>query len=241
MEYLPRVADSELARQLSGAGAVVVEGPRACGKTSTARQVAASEALLDTDENARRLVDADPAAALAGAVPRLFDEWQVAPAIWNQVRRAVDERGKRGQFILTGSAVPADEITRHTGAGRFSRLRMRPLSLFEAGRSSGKVSLAALLAGERPRAPAVALSVSEAAEIVCVGGWPGNLGSGTKAVRAGSHGAPHRCRSRRGPPRIPGRPGAEGRRGRHRRYRRSGVARRPPRTPDSGERAAGAA
>ena len=182
MKYLPRVADSELTRQLSVAGAVVVEGPRACGKTSTARQVAASEALLDTDENARRLVDADPAAALAGAVPRLFDEWQVAPAIWNQVRRAVDERGRRGQFILTGSAVPADEITRHTGAGRFSRLRMRPLSLFEAGRSSGEVSLTALLAGERPRAPAVALSVSEAAEIVCVGGWPGNLGSETKAV-----------------------------------------------------------
>lgn len=182
MEYLPRIADSELARQLSGTGAVVVEGPRACGKTSTARQVASSEALLDTDENARRLVDADPAAALAGAVPRLFDEWQVAPSIWNQVRRAVDERGRRGQFILTGSAVPADEITRHTGAGRFSRLRMRPLSLFEAGRSSGRVSLAALLAGERPRAPAVALSVSETAEIVCVGGWPGNLGSGTKAV-----------------------------------------------------------
>ncbi len=182
MEYLPRVADSELARRLSVAVAVVVEGPRACGKTSTARQVAASEVLLDTDENARRLVDADPAAALAGAVPRLFDEWQVAPAVWNQVRRAVDERGKRGQFILTGSAVPADEITRHPGAGRFSRLRMRPLSLFEAGRSSGEVSLAALLAGERPRAPAVALPVSEAAEIVCVGGWPGNLGAGTKAA-----------------------------------------------------------
>ena len=185
MKYLPRIADAELARRLSVAGAVVVEGPRACGKTSTARRVAASEALLDTDENARRLVDADPEAALAGPVPRLFDEWQVAPAVWNHARRAVDDRGERGQFILTGSAVPADEITRHTGAGRFSRLRMRPLSLFETGRSSGKVSLAALLAGEPPRAEAVALAVSEAAEIVCVGGWPANLGSPTKsALRA---------------------------------------------------------
>ena len=183
MEYLPRIADAELARRLAVAGAVVVEGPRACGKTSTARQVAASEALLDTDENARRLVDADPAAALAGPVPRLFDEWPAAPAIWNHARRAVDDRGERGQFILTGSAVPADEITRHTGAGRFSRLRMRPLSLFEAGRSSGKVSLAALLAGERPRAEPVVLAVSQLAEIVCVGGWPANLGSPTKAAR----------------------------------------------------------
>lgn len=173
--YLPRIADGELAKRLSYAGAVVVEGPRGCGKTSTARRVAGSEALLDTDENARRLVDADPEAALAGAVPRLFDEWQLAPAVWNQVRRAVDDRRERGQFILTGSAVPADDITRHTGAGRFSRLRMRPLSLFEAGLSSGEVSLAGLLSGEAARAEPAALSVSTLAEIVCVGGWPGNL------------------------------------------------------------------
>ena len=83
----------------------------------------------------------DPSAALAGAIPRLFDEWQVAPSIWNHVRRAVDDRSEPGQFILTGSAVPADDVTRHTGAGRFSRLRMRPMSLFELGISSGDSSL----------------------------------------------------------------------------------------------------
>lgn len=182
--YLPRIADGELAKRLSYAGAVVVEGPRACGKTSTARRIARSEALLDTDENARRLVDADPEAALAGAVPRLFDEWQLAPAVWNQVRRAVDDRRKRGQFILTGSAVPADDITRHTGAGRFSRLRMRPLSLFEAGLSSGGVSLTGLLSGKAARAEQAELSVSNLAEIVCVGGWPGNLGLSAEAARA---------------------------------------------------------
>lgn len=175
MRYLPRVVDAELARRLEWAGAVVIEGPRACGKTSTARRVAASEALLDTDENARRLVDADPALALAGPVPRLFDEWQLAPAIWNQVRRAVDDRAAPGQFLLTGSAVPADDLTRHTGAGRFSRLRMRPLSLFEAGHSTGEVSLARLLDGEPARAAGSELTVSGLADILCAGGWPGQL------------------------------------------------------------------
>jgi hypothetical protein len=175
MQYRPRVIDSELADRLQGAGAVVIEGPRACGKTSTARQFAASEALLDTDANSRRMVDTDPAAALAGAAPRLFDEWQVAPSIWNQVRRAVDERGAPGQFILTGSAVPADDITRHTGAGRFSRLRMRPMSLFELGISNGDCSLGDLLDGDARPAKPSALTVSAVAEVLAIGGWPGNL------------------------------------------------------------------
>ena len=160
-------------------GAVVIEGPRACGKTSTARRFTASEALLDTDENARRMVGADPSLALAGAIPRLFDEWQVAPSIWNHVRRAVDDRGASGQFILTGSAVPADDITRHTGAGRFSRLRMRPMSLFELGISSGYTSLAGLLDGDTPRAKPSPLTLLSVAEALCVGGWPGNLGTPT--------------------------------------------------------------
>ena len=180
MRYLPRIVDSELSDRLQGAGAVVVEGPRACGKTSTARRLAASETLLDTDANARRMVDVDPSAALAGAVPRLFDEWQVAPSIWNHVRRAVDDRRTPGQFILTGSAVPADDITRHTGAGRFSRLRMRPMSLFELGVSNGSVSLGSLLRGVNPPAKPSALTVSSVAEILCLGGWPGNLGRPTE-------------------------------------------------------------
>lgn len=171
--YRSRVADRELADRLAATGAVVIEGPKACGKTATARQIAASEVLLDVDENARAAVAIDPALVLAGETPRLIDEWQVEPSIWNHVRRTVDDRGAPGQFILTGSAVPADDITRHTGAGRLTRLRMRPMSLFESGLASGDVSLAALLAGEPARSADTGTTVAQLAEEVAVGGWPG--------------------------------------------------------------------
>ena len=173
--YRARLADHELRQRLGAAGAVVIEGPKACGKTATARRAAASEVLLDVDANARRAVAIDPALVLAGAAPRLIDEWQTEPAIWNHVRRAVDDRPRPGQFILTGSAVPADDVTRHTGAGRLTRLRLRPMSLFETGRSSGAVSLRALLAGAAPRSAESAFSIEELAGQVCRGGWPGNL------------------------------------------------------------------
>src|SRR5690349_3845825 len=106
--YQSRVVDAELAARLEATGAVVIEGPKACGKTATARQRAASEVLLDVDDNARRLVDVDPTRILEGPTPRLIDEWQLEPSIWNVLRRAVDDRAEPGQFILTGSAVPAD-------------------------------------------------------------------------------------------------------------------------------------
>ena len=176
MPYLPRIVDSELTELLEAAGAVLVEGPRASGKTVTALRAAASAVLLDVDENARRMLGADPAAVLAGDTPRLIDEWQVEPVIWNHVRRAVDDRGASGQFILTGSAVPADDLTRHTGAGRFIRLRMRPLSLYESGHASGEISLRRLLDGEAQQAPQTKLSIAEVAELVCIGGWPGHVG-----------------------------------------------------------------
>ena len=180
MKYLPRIVDAELAERLSATGAVVIEGPKACGKTATAETVAASAVLLDVDSNARQIVDIDPESVpesvLQGPTPRLIDEWQTAPAIWNHVRRAVDNRGVPGQFILTGSTVPADDITRHTGAGRLTRLRMRPLSLFEAGQSTGEISLAGLLAGEPQRSARSDLPIRQLAELVCAGGWPGNLG-----------------------------------------------------------------
>ncbi|MXX76936.1 MAG: ATP-binding protein [Holophagales bacterium] len=182
MPYLPRIVETELDDCLAAAGAVVVEGPKACGKTATARQRAASEVLLDVDRNARRLASVDPDTALAGATPRLIDEWQLEPSIWNHVRRAVDDRTDPGQFILTGSAVPADDVTRHSGAGRFTRIRMRPLSLVEAGRSSGEISLAALLNGSPQGAEAVSLSIPELAELVAIGGWPGNHGQSTSAT-----------------------------------------------------------
>lgn len=176
MQYLPRIVDRELVDRLAGTGAVVVEGPKTCGKTATARNVAASEVLLDVDQNARRMVGVDPSSVLEGETPRLVDEWQTEPAIWNHIRRAVDDRASPGQFILTGSAVPADDITRHTGAGRLTRLRMRPMSLFEAEHSSGEISLRRLLDGNPERSERSRLEIGKLAEIVCAGGWPGHVG-----------------------------------------------------------------
>lgn len=171
--YSPRITDAELTRRLAASGAVLIEGPKACGKTESARQQAASEVRLDTDVNARQAVAIDPSLILGGPPPLLIDEWQTEPAIWNHVRRAVDDRGTAGQFILTGSAVPPDDATRHTGAGRITRMRMRPMSLFELGRSSGDVSLAALLSGSPAHATDVGLRVSDLADLVARGGWPG--------------------------------------------------------------------
>jgi len=173
MSYTSRILDEELAARLKATGAVVIEGPKACGKTATARQVAASEALFDVDASVREAAAVDPALVLDGPTPRLLDEWQLEPAIWNHVRRAIDDRGIPGQFILTGSAVPADDITRHTGAGRITRLRMRPMSLFELGVSNGEISLARLLAGDTPRQPDPGLAVADLAREIATGGWPG--------------------------------------------------------------------
>lgn len=185
MAYLPRVVDGELDARLAAAGAVVIEGPKACGKTETARQLAASSVLLDIDENARRAAEVDPSLVLEGATPRLIDEWQVEPDVWNHVRRAVDDREGLGQFILTGSAIPADDVARHTGAGRFSFLRMRPMTLFETGHTNGAISLAALLAGEPPRSDDPGLSVKDLAERITAGGWPAQHGRRvTDAARA---------------------------------------------------------
>lgn len=172
MAYSPRVIDSELRTRLASAGAVVIEGPKACGKTASARQVAASEVLLDVDRAARDAAAIDPSLILDGAVPRLIDEWQVVPEIWNSVRREVDDRAEPGQFLLTGSAVPADDATRHTGAGRIVRLQMRPMSLYESGHSSGSISLASVLDGDVVRSTDSGHSVAGLVDRVCMGGWP---------------------------------------------------------------------
>lgn len=186
--YLPRVTEQEVDQSLRALGAVVLEGPRACGKTSTARRFAASEALLDVDVNLREAARLDPALVLDGEVPRLIDEWQLVPELWNHVRRAVDDRQAPGQFLLTGSAVPADDLTRHSGAGRLIRVRMRTLSLFESGRSSGVVSLRALMDGEAPRASDPGLRMIDLVDAVVRGGWPRHVGlsldEAARAVRA---------------------------------------------------------
>ena len=180
--YQTRIVDTELRRRLNAAGAVVIEGPKACGKTETARQIAASEVLLDVDQQARDAIAIDPGLVLVGATPRLIDEWQVEPAIWNHIRRAVDDRKGPGQFILTGSAVPADDITRHTGAGRISRLRLRTMSLYECGLSSGAISLTGLFEGRSPESADSGHSIGAIAEMISVGSWPGNRGLTTDAV-----------------------------------------------------------
>jgi hypothetical protein len=171
--YLKRVVDGELTRRLAANGAVLIEGPKACGKTETARRQAASEVLLDIDLAAREAAGIDPGLVLDGPVPRLIDEWQTVAPMWNRVRREVDARKQPGQFILTGSATPADDLTRHTGAGRFGRVRMRPMSLFEAGTSTGSISLADAMRGAPTATQDSAMTVRDLIEEVARGGWPG--------------------------------------------------------------------
>lgn len=172
-DYLTRFADAELADRLRATGAVLIEGPRGCGKTQTALQAANSAARLDRDPAARAAGALDPSLLLVGEHPRLIDEWQLVPDVWNEVRGDVDAHpGEPGRFILTGSAVPADDVTRHTGSLRFTRLLMRPMSLAESGHSSGEVSLTALFAGGEARATDPGLDVRAIVDRIVTGGWP---------------------------------------------------------------------
>lgn len=175
--YVARIADTQLADRLTALGAVVIEGPKACGKTATARQLAASEVLLDVDVDAARAASIDPGLILAGPVPRLLDEWQREPRVWDAVRRAVDDRSRPGQFILTGSATPSDEVPRHSGAGRISVMRMRPMTLFEQGYSHGELSLSALLSGQAQAPARCDLDLPGYIDRIVVGGWPQLLGA----------------------------------------------------------------
>jgi uncharacterized protein len=174
--YLVRLADDQLARGLGAAGAVLLEGPKACGKTSTASRQARSSVRLDASPQIRIAALADATIVLPGAVPHLIDEWQLAPESWNAVRAEIDIRQASGQFILTGSATPADDITRHSGAGRFTRIRMCPMSLFESRDSAGGVSVGTLLEGDRPVASTGPdATLAHVAALLCRGGWPANL------------------------------------------------------------------
>src|SRR5660398_28314 len=135
MAYLPRTIDPRVTRLLKAMGGVVLEGPRACGKTSTGLQHARSSIRLDASPGAIALAELDPAGVLQGDTPRLIDEWQLAPTLWNVIRHEIDDRQAPGQFILSGSATPPDDVRRHSGAGRFARVRMRPMTLSESRRS----------------------------------------------------------------------------------------------------------
>lgn len=174
--YRKRIADEILKRKLEGKGAVLIEGPKWCGKTTTAEQIAASVLYMDEPEKKEQNItmsETNPRRLLMGETPRLIDEWQLAPKLWDTIRFEVDHRGEPGQFILTGSAVPADttDIT-HSGTGRFTFLTMRPMSLYESGDSTGEVSLKVLFDGSADVDGSAHLDMERLAFLVCRGGWP---------------------------------------------------------------------
>lgn len=175
-KYKSRIADEILKRKLEGKGAVLIEGPKWCGKTTTAEQLAASILYMDDPERKEQNInmsELNPKRLLKGATPRLIDEWQIAPKLWDTIRFELDHRSELGQFILTGSAVPVDtkEIT-HSGTGRFTWLMMRPMSLYESGDSSGEVSLKDLFDGQIEIDGYSELDFERLAFLVCRGGWP---------------------------------------------------------------------
>ncbi|NLB65105.1 MAG: ATP-binding protein [Lentisphaerae bacterium] len=177
MKYMPRCVDRELLERLDMAGAVLITGPKACGKTETAMQVAKSHVRLDSDHQARLAMEVMPEQVLSGAKPRLLDEWQEFPEIWNLVRHDIDEKRAHGLYILAGSAHPEEKSRLHSGAGRFSVMQMRPMSLFERGWSTGEVSLQTLFKGGPVASEPVCTTIGELAEKVIIGGWPGLLRS----------------------------------------------------------------
>ena len=174
--YHARVLDGELDERLSAIGAVLIEGPKACGKTESAIQRAATTYRLDVDLAARNAASVAPELLLESPSPVLFDEWQVVPTLWDQVRRAVDDRAPaKGLYILTGSATPREDVNRHSGAGRIAISQMRPMSLMESGHSNGQASLKAVLSGDKVSATDAGLTVPDIIERICIGGWPALL------------------------------------------------------------------
>ena len=180
--YRHRIMDSLLAKKLQAKGAVLIEGPKWCGKTTTAEEIAASKVLLaktDAKEQFKRLLEIDSDTALSGEAPMLIDEWQTVPKLWDAVRYTVDHRRKMGQFILTGSAVPdkdAEKEREHSGTGRFAWLTMRPMTLSESGESNDSVSLADLFAAPEKLFGRNSLKLQDIAFLICRGGWPMAVG-----------------------------------------------------------------
>lgn len=186
VKYLPRVADGLLARRLRSFGAVNITGPKGCGKTTTAKQVAASVVEFqdeDVREGILQVANVQPSRLLAGDQPRLFDEWQDAPKIWGAVRKSVDDEGRKGMYILTGSS-SAEVETPHTGTLRISTLEMLPMSLYESGESSGEVSLRGLFDDPAGFDGCTSqLSMDGLIEAVCRGGWPAGVGMEDRYAR----------------------------------------------------------
>jgi predicted AAA+ superfamily ATPase len=182
--YLSRISDKLLKHLLESTGAVLVEGAKWCGKTQSSLQAANSVVYMqDPDEGPGYLAMADtkPSLLLEGESPLLLDEWQMAPVLWDAVRFAVDKRGLMGQFILTGSASPGDNITAHSGTGRIARMQMRPMSLYESNESNGKVSLKDLFNGNIDIGAKSTLTIEQIAQAICRGGWPAAVASGKQS------------------------------------------------------------
>lgn len=179
MDYIKRIVDKEIEKKLRTSGAVVIRGPKWCGKTTSAKQFAKSILEMqnpDTEDNYKELANIKPSILLQGEKPRLIDEWQLAPKLWNAVRYAVDTAGDVNQFILTGSATPVEDPTMHSGVGRFSFVNMKPLSLYESGESNGVISLQDLL-DEKTNIDGKQsnLSYEDLVYALCRGGWPNSL------------------------------------------------------------------
>ena len=178
-EYRKRIADKILEKKLKGKGAVLIQGPKWCGKTTTAEQISNSILYMANPEDKEQnitLADLNPSLLLKGNVPRLIDEWQIAPKLWDAIRFEVDHRQEEGQFILTGSAVPAnmDNVT-HTGTGRFAWLKMRPMTLYESGESNGSISLLDLFNNSNNINGINELTLEDIAYLCCRGGWPRSI------------------------------------------------------------------
>ena len=170
-DYRTRIVDQIVQDALVTFGAVIIQGPRAVGKTTTGLQVAASSIRLDSSPEIAALAETSPNTVLAGEPPRLIDEWQLAPTLWNAVRHEVDERATPGQFVLTGSSTPPDDITRHSGAGRFRRVTLRPMTLAESGDSTEAFTLADLFDGGKI-AGVGGPTVENYTDLLVRGGWP---------------------------------------------------------------------
>jgi predicted AAA+ superfamily ATPase len=181
--YMPRLTDTELSKTLKAVGGVVIEGPRFCGKTTTAKQFARSSIELDKETGIRKIAQSDPLMIFEGETPRLIDEWQLVPAIWNVMRHEIDNRQKKGQFILTGSAVPKDDVTRHSGAGRFARIAMETMTLQERGVVAPVISLAELFGGNAKKSAIDGPGVIDYIDFLFRGGWPGLIGEDDESAR----------------------------------------------------------
>ena len=184
-KYLSRIIDTLLKEGLETNGGLLIEGPKWCGKTYSAKQIAKSVLMMQDPDYSSTYMNAaktKPSLLLEGEKPRLLDEWQMAPVLWDAVRYSIDETGNSGLYILTGSSLPKEGITMHTGTGRISRVLMRPMSLFESLESNGHISLEKLFTNSEDQSGISDLSLEKIAYVTCRGGWPRSIGQSEKVA-----------------------------------------------------------